>query len=80
VFEQDRIKKVMCTEAQEIADRFGRDRRTVISHEDIAEVAAPEELVPDERCLIILSSEGHTKRVKDTAFLTQVCLLMPYRV
>ena len=62
----------MGREAQEIADKFGRERRTIISREDVAEAAAPEELVADERCLVIFSTAGHIKRVKDETFSTQV--------
>ena len=65
---------MMGREAQEIADTFGSERRTIISSEDVSEVAAPEELVPDERCIVIFSSAGHIKRVKDGSFSTQVHL------
>lgn len=62
----------MDREAQEISDTFGRERRTFISRDDLSEVAAPEELVPDERCLVIFSTAGHIKRVNDDTFSTQV--------
>jgi DNA gyrase/topoisomerase IV subunit A len=70
---QSRINDLMSQEAQEIADTFGRERRTLLSSEDVSEVAAPEELVPDERCLVIFSTAGHIKRVSDSEFITQVC-------
>jgi len=61
----------MIKDAEELAKKYGRERRTVLTGEDVSEVAAPEELVEDERCLIIVSAAGHIKRVKDTAFMTQ---------
>lgn len=71
---QSRINGVMVREAQEISDAYSSDRRTELSGSDVSEVAAPEELVPDERCLVIFSTGGHIKRVKDNTFSTQVCV------
>lgn len=68
---QVKINKVMITEAEAVAKKYGRARRTVLADADVPEIAAPEELIQDERCLIIMSSAGYIKRVKDTAFMRQ---------
>eukprot|EP00892_Ulva_mutabilis_P010799 jgi/Ulvmu1/8091/UM004_0330.1 len=66
-----KINKVMIKEAEALVKRYGRDRRTVLADADVSEFAEPEELFEDERCLIIMSSAGYIKRVKDTAFMRQ---------
>lgn len=68
---QNKINQVMIDEAKELAKKYGQDRRTAFADPEVSEVAEPEELIQDERCLIIMSVAGHIKRVKDTAFMRQ---------
>lgn len=68
---QNKINQVMITEAKELAKKYGQQRRTAFADDGVSDVAEPEELVQDERCLIIMSEAGNIKRVEDTAFMRQ---------
>lgn len=69
---QKRIKAVVVKEAKALTDKYGRPRRTEIADASISDVASEEELIPDEKGLVIFSDGGHIKRVCDTTFATQV--------
>lgn len=75
---QDQIAAMLVSEAEQVAEAYGRPRRTVIVDESETDgAAAPETLVTDEPTLIIVSSGGRIKRVKETAFSQQVHAYFP---
>jgi DNA gyrase subunit A len=55
--------EVMLTELDELVERFGDDRRTVIMDEDEREEIGVEDQIADEDVVITLSHEGFVKRV-----------------
>lgn len=74
VYAQNKIMQVIVTEAKELAKKYGQERRTTFADADVSDIATPEELIQEERCLIIMSAAGNIKRVKDTAFMRQACI------
>lgn len=69
---QRKLLKVVVKEAEEISDRYGRPRRTEIADVGLAEVQAPEDLIPDQKGMIVFSEGGYIKRICDSTFATQV--------
>lgn len=69
-----RVTDLLCSEATELAARFGRPRRTRLGASE-AEAAATEAAVAtaasashDEECLITLSERGYIKRLRPSEF------------
>jgi DNA gyrase/topoisomerase IV subunit A len=63
---------VIVREAEEVASKYGRPRRTEIADAKLSDVATKEELIPDEKGMILFSEGGYIKRICDTTFSTQV--------
>lgn len=61
---------VVETEAQEIADKFGRDRSTVMSTAT-RQVMSVEDIIPNEQSLIVFSRKGYVKRMHAATFSVQ---------
>ena len=69
---QSQLLKVIIKEADELNARYGRPRRTEIADASVSDVSTLEQLIPDEKALIIFSEGGRIKRVNDSSFATQV--------
>ncbi len=65
-----KILALIKTDLQELAEKYGDERRTHIAH-DVSEEIAEEELVPDEAVLISITQRGYIKRVAARAFRPQ---------
>ncbi|MRR30998.1 DNA gyrase subunit A, partial [bacterium] len=65
-----KILEVVKTDLNEIADKYGDDRRTKIAH-DGKEGFSEEDLVADEHVLINITQKGYIKRVAAKTFRTQ---------
>lgn len=76
---QKKILSVVVKEAETLTAKYGRPRRTELADASVADVATDEDLIPDEKGLIIFSSAGHIKRVADTTFTSQVRSLPEHR-
>ncbi len=61
--------EVVVKELQEIADKFGDERRTEISNE--AATIDDESLIPQENVVVILTKHGYVKRLTCDTFRTQ---------
>lgn len=57
-------------EVQEMADKFGDDRRTQVIKSPVGEFSN-EDLIPDEPTLVMLTADGYVKRVPPDMFRTQ---------
>ena len=66
-----KILEVVKTDLNEIADKYGDDRRTKIAH-DGKEGFSEEDLVADEHVLINITQKGYIKRVAAKTFRTQI--------
>jgi len=64
----------MKSEADALVAAYGRPRRTVVAAEGAASRLEIEDLVEDERSLLVLSQGGYVKRMKDKTFTAQVRL------
>ena len=69
---QRKVLDVIVRESDELDARYGRPRRTQIADASISDVATQEELIPDEKALIMFSANGYIKRICDSTFSTQV--------
>eukprot|EP00208_Stichococcus_sp_RCC1054_P004249 CAMPEP_0206139348 /NCGR_PEP_ID=MMETSP1473-20131121/5552_1 /ASSEMBLY_ACC=CAM_ASM_001109 /TAXON_ID=1461547 /ORGANISM="Stichococcus sp, Strain RCC1054" /LENGTH=919 /DNA_ID=CAMNT_0053533103 /DNA_START=196 /DNA_END=2955 /DNA_ORIENTATION=- len=69
---KERVLEVVETEAQELARRFGRPRRSLICSEAEAEIQEDESsVIPNEPCFVVFSKRGFVKRLKSDTFATQ---------
>ena len=64
-----RIYHIVKTEMQEIARRFGDERRTEISH--VENEIDIEDLIPEETCVYTLTSLGYIKRMPTAVYRAQ---------
>ena len=71
-FVQQRIMAMMKAEADALVASYGRPRRSVIAADSVAEVLNDDDLIPDEKMLIVFSDKGYIKSLKDKTFVTQV--------
>lgn len=62
--------KIIKTEMEEIADKFGDDRRTKIIKGGVKQIN-PEDLVPDEESVLVLTKGGYVKRTNPAEYKTQ---------
>ncbi len=65
-----KILNLIKVDMEELAEKYGDDRRTVISL-DAREEITDEELVKDEAVLITLTEKGYIKRVRANLYRTQ---------
>ena len=65
----ERIYSIVKTEMQDIARRFGDERRTEISH--IENEIDIEDLIPEETCVYTLTDLGYIKRMPTAAYRAQ---------
>ena len=56
--------------AQEVADKFGRDRRTVMSTE-ARQTMSVEDIIPNDQSLVVFSRKGYIKRLQADTFAVQ---------
>lgn len=62
--------KIIKTGMTEIADKFGDDRRTKIVKGGVKQIN-PEDLVPDEESVLVLTKGGYVKRTNPAEYKTQ---------
>ena len=65
-----KMMKLIKTELQEVADKFGDDRRTKIIKGGVKQLN-PEDLVPDEESVLVLTKGGYVKRTNPSEYKTQ---------
>lgn len=65
-----KIMGVVKTELQEVADKYGDDRRTKIVKGGVKQLN-PEDLVPDEESVLVLTKGGYVKRTNPEEYKTQ---------
>jgi DNA gyrase subunit A len=65
-----KILKVVRNELAEIADKYGDDRRTKIVKGGVKQLN-PEDLVPDEESVLVLTKGGYVKRTNPSEYKTQ---------
>ena len=63
------LREVICKEMQEIAERFGDDRRTAI--ENVADDIDLEDVIQREDMVVTMSHGGYIKRVPSAEYRTQ---------
>lgn len=61
---------IVKTELLEVAEKFGDDRRTKIVKGGVKQLN-PEDLVPDEESVLVLTQGGYVKRTNPTEYRTQ---------
>ena len=61
---------IVKTELQEVAEKFGDDRRTKIVKGGVKQLN-PEDLVPDEESVLVLTAGGYVKRTNPTEYKVQ---------
>ena len=66
---QDNITEVVIKELNEIKEKFGDERKTVIS--DMAATIDDEDLIPEEDIVITVSRSGYVKRLTSDTFKAQ---------
>ena len=69
---QDRkhVLAMVESEAEEIASKFGSDRRTVMS-QDISSSMSVEDIIPINQSLVVYSKKGYIKRIPADIFSVQ---------
>lgn len=67
---RDQVLAVVEAEAQEVADKFGRDRSTVMSSET-RQAMSVEDIIPNEQSLVVFSRKGYIKRMHASTFSVQ---------
>lgn len=67
---EERIRQIIGTELDEVAQRHGDERRTTIVPTGLGEFSA-KDLIPNEQVVITLTSENYIKRVPMDAYKTQ---------
>jgi len=65
-----RILAIISSEAQEIVDKYGDDRRTEVVPNAIGQFNV-KQLIPDEDMVVILTKGGYIKRLSPTVYRTQ---------
>lgn len=65
-----KMMKIIKTELQEVADKFGDDRRTKIVKGGVKQLN-PEDLVPDEESVLVLTKGGYVKRTNPAEYKVQ---------
>ncbi|MGI6713791.1 MAG: DNA gyrase subunit A [Bacilli bacterium] len=66
---RENIQEVVLNELEEIKNRYGDERRTVISN-DYADID-DEDLIPEEEIIVSLTKNGYIKRLSPDTFKTQ---------
>ncbi|AUM62257.1 DNA topoisomerase (ATP-hydrolyzing) subunit A [Spiroplasma monobiae] len=67
---KEKQDELLIKQLEEIAQKFGDDRRTKIIEEDETQIDE-EELIQDSQMLITLSNEGYVRRLSNEEFKTQ---------
>lgn len=65
-----KMMSIVKTELLEVAEKFGDDRRTKIVKGGVKQLN-PEDLVPDEESVLVLTQGGYVKRTNPTEYRTQ---------
>jgi DNA gyrase subunit A len=65
-----KMLKIIKDELQEIADKFGDDRRTKIVKGGVKQIN-PEDLIPDEESVLVLTKGGYVKRTNPAEYKVQ---------
>jgi len=66
---EERIREVMKAEAKEIAQKFGRDRRTELISEEEGSIAAVD-VIPNNESFVLISELGFIKRMPSSLYNT----------
>ncbi len=69
--EEGKVYGVIKDETRELAEKYGRDRRTVIEHNVEMEEIEQEDLIADEDTTIIITKNNYMKRLPTKAYKTQ---------
>jgi len=64
------VLAVVVEEADEIAAKFGSDRRTVMSSE-ASSAMSMEDIIPNSQSLVVYSKKGYIKRIPADTFAVQ---------
>lgn len=67
--DENKIMEIIKTEAREIADKFGDERRTEIAN--VTGEVDIEDLIPEETCVFTLTTMGYTKRLPVDSYKLQ---------
>ncbi|MCB9814795.1 DNA gyrase subunit A [Candidatus Nomurabacteria bacterium] len=65
-----KMMNIVKTELQEVADKFGDDRRTKIVKGGVKQMSQ-EDLIPDDESVLVLTKGGYVKRTNPTEYKTQ---------
>ena len=65
-----KMMAIVDTELKEVADKFGDDRRTKIVKGGVKQLS-PEDLVPDEESVLVLTAGGYVKRTNPIEYKVQ---------
>lgn len=65
-----RIRDIIKGDVLELKDKYGDARRTVLIPQPLGEFSM-EDLVPQESCIVMLTSDGYVKRLTPDTFRTQ---------
>ncbi|MDD2566205.1 MAG: DNA gyrase subunit A [Candidatus Gracilibacteria bacterium] len=66
----ERVNSIISTELEEIRDKFGDERKTLVNEGAIGEFN-PKDTIPNEDIVISLSKNSYIKRMKSSLFRTQ---------
>ena len=69
--QRGRVLQMVHEEAQEVAQKFGTPRRTVIAETGCATQLSDEDLIPNQPSLILFSRRGYIKRMLGNTFAVQ---------
>lgn len=67
---REQVLAVVVEEADEIAAKFGSDRRTVMSSE-ASSAMSMEDIIPNSQSLVVYSKKGYIKRIPADTFAVQ---------
>ncbi|MBE6148769.1 MAG: DNA gyrase subunit A [Firmicutes bacterium] len=67
---EEKVLNIIKTELQEIADKYGDERRTSIDMTAI-EYIEDESLIPEENIMVVLTNKGYIKRTTSDTFRSQ---------
>ncbi|MBQ6840867.1 MAG: DNA gyrase subunit A [Bacilli bacterium] len=67
---EEKVLNIIKTEMQEIADKYGDERRTTIDMTAI-EYIEDESLIPEENIMVVLTNKGYIKRTTSDTFRSQ---------
>jgi len=70
IADSDEQNKVLIEQLQMIAEKFGDDRRTTLISDHLLNID-DEELIPDDKMMILLSKNGYVRRVNPEEFRVQ---------